>query len=164
MDPQVLLSAVDTLQGARMVPAAHPMGLVDLDPTSLINFGFFLFLIVVFQKLFFAPYVKVTEKRAALSGGVSDAAAALTAEAAALNLAYEQGVAAAHQQAMAKRGELLGAAHATESKQLDAARTAVGERLNSRRAVIAAEAAKAEAELPVRAKALAVSITERLLS
>jgi F0F1-type ATP synthase membrane subunit b/b' len=164
MDPQVLLNAVDTLQGAQLVPVAHPMGLVDLDPTSLINFGFFLLLMVVFQKLFFAPYVKVTEKRAALSGGVSDAAAALNAEAAALNQAYEQGIAAAHQQASAKRSELLGAAHATESKHLDAARLQAGERLLSRRAVIAAESAKAESELPVRAKALALSITERLLS
>ncbi len=164
MDPQVLLNAVDTLQGAQMVPVVHPMGLVDLDPTSLINFGFFLFLIVVFQKLFFAPYVKVTEKRSALSGGVSDAAAALNAEAAALNQAYDAGIAAAHQQAAGKRAELLGVAHATESKQLDAARLTVGERLQSRRAVIAADAAKAESELPVRAKALAVSITERLLS
>lgn len=164
MDPQVMLSAVETLEGAKMVPLVHPMGLVDLDPTSLINFGFFLFLIVIFQRLLFAPYVKVTEKRAALSGGVTDTAAANTAEAAALNLAYDQGLSDAHREAAAKRVELLGVAHAAESKHLDAARAAVGERLNSRRAVIAAEAAKAESELPVRAKALALSITERLLS
>lgn len=164
MDPQVLLSAAETLQGARMVPVVHPMGLVDLDPTSLINFGFFLVLIVVFQKFLFEPYLRVTERRAALSGGVSDAAAAQQAEAASLNRAYDEGIAAAHRAASEKRAALLGAAHAKEAALLDDARGKVAETLASRRAVIAADAAKAEAELPVRAKALAGSITERLLS
>lgn len=164
MDPQVLLSAAETLQGARMTPVVQPMGLVDLDPTSLINFGFFVVLIVVFQKFLFAPYLQVTARRTALSGGVSDAAAAQAAEAAALNLAYDEGVAAAHRSASERRGELLGAAHAKESAMLDAARATVAENLATRRAVIAADTAKAESELPVRAKALASSIAERLLS
>jgi F-type H+-transporting ATPase subunit b len=164
MNPQVLLNAAQMPLGAESVAAVHPMGLVDLDPTALINFGFFLVLIVVLQKFLFEPYLRVTERRASLSDGVADAAAALNAETASLNKAYEEGVASAHRQAGLKRTELLGAAHATESTLLDGARAKVAASLASRRAVIAADAAKAESELPLRAQALAVSITQRLLS
>jgi len=164
MDPQVLLNAAQSPPGVGSALAVHPMGLVDLDPTALINFGFFLALIVVLQKFLFEPYLRVTERRASLSGGVADAAAALTAETAALTKSYEEGVASAHRQAGLKRTELLGAAHATESLLLDGARAKVADSLATRRAVIGADAAKAEAELPLRAKALAVSITQRLLS
>lgn len=164
MDPQVLLNAAQSPPGVGVALAVHPMGLVDLDPTALINFGFFLVLIVVLQKFLFQPYLRVTERRASLSGGVADAAAALNAETAALTKSYEEGVASAHRQAGLKRVELLGRAHATESALLDGARGKVAASLASRRAVIAADAAKAEAELPLRAKALAASITQRLLS
>ncbi len=164
MDPQVLLNAAQSPLGVQAVPAVHPMGLVDLDPTALINFGFFLVLIVVLQKFLFEPYLRVTEQRASLSGGVADAAAAQNAETAALTKSYEEGVASAHRQAGLKRTELLGAAHATESELLDSARVKVAASMASRRAVITADAEKAELELPLRAKALAVSITQRLLS
>ena len=164
MDPQVLLNAAQMPLGVQAVPTVHPMGLVDLDPTALINFGFFIVLIVFLQKFLFEPYLRVAERRAALSSGVAGAASSQNAETAALNKSYEEGVAAAHRQAGLKRAELLGAAHASESVLLDGARAKVAVSLASRRAVITADAAKAEAELPVRAKALAVSITQRLLS
>lgn len=164
MDPQMLLIASQKPLGLQAASAVHPMGLVDLDPTALINFGFFLVLIVVLQKFLFEPYLRVTERRALLSSGVADAALSLNAETAARNQSYAEGVASAHRQAGLKRAELLGAAHATESLILDSARAKVADSLATRRAVIAAGASKAESELPVRAKALAVSITERLLS
>lgn len=164
MDPQVLLNAAQAPPGVGAVQAVHPMGLVDLDPTALINVGFFLVLMIVLQKFLFEPYLRLTERRASLSGGVADAAAALSAETAALTKAYEEGVASALHQAGLRRSELLGAAHATESLVLDGARAKVADSLATRRAVIVADAARAESELPVRAKALAVSITQRLLS
>ena len=84
-------------QALTTLAAAHP--LIDIDGTVFVQFGLFLILLVVANKLLFQPYLQLRERRKAGIEGARAEAERMTASADAKLADYEKQLGAARSRA-----------------------------------------------------------------
>ncbi|HEY5944303.1 MAG TPA: ATP synthase F0 subunit B, partial [Kofleriaceae bacterium] len=101
--------------------SGHP--LIDIDWTVLVQFGLFLLLFVVANKLLFQPYLRLRERRKEGIDGARAEAERMTAQADAKLADYEKQLAAARSRANEEGRKVRAEAAAHEKDVTDKART-----------------------------------------
>lgn len=146
------------------LPELHAMagGGVDLDLSAVVAALLFLALYAFLRSTLFLPYVRITEKREALTGGAMDEAQALSARAAELDARYESLKAEAAAEAAAARDALRDEAKAEEEALLSQAREEAAQKLAVHRDALDKQVSTAEAQIEERARELSASIVKRL--
>jgi F-type H+-transporting ATPase subunit b len=117
---------------------------LGIDATFFTQFVIFLVIFVWLQVVYFAPFLKLIQKRQGQSGGLSDEAAKLEEAAARDEQAYVDAVAAVRRKAMAERDRVLGEARTQANGVVSGARAQAKQKLEQARE---AAARSAEAEL-----------------
>src|SRR5262245_59009170 len=119
----------------------HP--LIDIDLTVLVQFGLFLVMFVVTNKLLFQPYLRLREKRQAGIEGARAEADRMAAEADAKLADYERQLGAARDRAADEARKIRAAASAHEREVTGAARAAATKSLDEATAKVRSETAAA---------------------
>jgi F-type H+-transporting ATPase subunit b len=140
---------------------SHP--LIDIDGTIFIQFGLFLVMLVVANKLLFQPYLRLRERRAEGIEGAKAEAERMTAEADAKLADYEKQLAAARTRASDEQRKIRGAANAHEREVTGAARAAAAASLEEARERVRGETEAARKELLPRAEAIGAQMASRIL-
>src|SRR5678810_1184578 len=107
-------------QALASLAAGHP--LIDIDWTVLVQFGLFLLLYVVANRLLFQPYLALRERRKAGIDGARAEADRMTAQADAKLADYEKQLASARNRANEEVRKLRTEASAHEKDTTDKAR------------------------------------------
>lgn len=146
------------------LPELHAMagGGVDLDLSAVVAALLFLALYAFLRATLFTPYIRITEKRDALTGGAMEEAEALSARAAELDARYEALKVEASSEAAAARDALRAKAKGEEEALLSAARDASTSKLSAHREALEKQVAAAEAQIEARAQELSGAIVKRL--
>jgi F-type H+-transporting ATPase subunit b len=152
MDPVVAIAAGG---------ADHP--LIDIDLTVLVQFGLFLVMFLVTNKLLFQPYLRLREKRAAGIEGARAEADRMAAEADAKLADYERQLGAARDRAAEEARKIRADASAHERDMTGKARAAATAALEQATARVRSETDAARAELMPQAQALSRQMVARLL-
>ena len=150
MTPQVLVTV-----------AAHP--LIDLDWTIVIQFGLFLVLLFLSNKLLFQPYLALRDKRAAGIEGARAEAERMTAEADGKLVDYEKKLAAARNRSSEEQRKIRADANAHEREVTTAARTTSAAALEEARVRVRSETEAARQDLLPRAELIGKEMAKRLL-
>jgi F-type H+-transporting ATPase subunit b len=150
MTPQVLVSI-----------ANQP--LIDIDGTILIQFGLFLVLLFLSNKLLFQPYLRLRERRAEGIEGARAEAERMSAEADAKLADYEKQLAAARTRSSDEQRKIRAEANAHERDVTTKARTVATEALEQARTRVRAETESARQELMPRAEVLGRDMAKRIL-
>ena len=151
MDPAILVVAT----------SEHP--LIDLDLTVVVQFGLFLVMLVVLNKVLFQPYLRLRDKRQAGIEGARLEADRMVAEADAKLADYETSLAAARDRASEESRKIRGEAAAHEREVTGKARAAATAAMTEAQTKVRAETAAARAQLMPQADALARQMTSKLL-
>jgi F-type H+-transporting ATPase subunit b len=141
--------------------SGHP--LIDIDWTVLVQFGVFLLLYVVANKLVFQPYLQLRERRKQGIDGARVEAEAMSARADASLAAYEKQLAAARNRANEEGRKVRAEAAAHEKDVTDKARAAAQKAIDSATAKMRQETEAARLQLLPQANALAKQIASKLL-
>jgi F-type H+-transporting ATPase subunit b len=141
--------------------AAHP--LIDLDGTVVVQFGLFLVLFVIANKLLFQPYLRLRERRREGIDGARAEAERTTAQAEAKLADYEKQLGAARSKANDEGRKVRAEAAAHEKSVTEAARAEAQKTLDEAAAKMRAETEAARLQLLPQASALARQIASRLL-
>jgi F-type H+-transporting ATPase subunit b len=148
-------------QALTTLAAAHP--LIDIDGTVFVQFGLFMILLVVANKLLFQPYLQLRERRKAGIEGARAEAERMTASADAKLADYEKQLAAARSRANEEGRKVRAEAAAHEKDVTDKARAEAQKSIDEATAKMRAEAEAARLQLLPQANALAKQIASRLL-
>src|SRR6478609_5809571 len=109
-------------QAVTTLAAAHP--LIDIDGTVFVQFGLFLILLVVANKLLFQPYLQLRERRKAGIEGSRAEAERMTATADSKLADYEKQLGAARNRANEEGRKVRAEAATHEKESTDKARAA----------------------------------------
>ena len=143
------------------IAAAHP--LIDIDWTVAVQFGMFLVLFFVANKLLFQPYLALRERRKAGIDGARAEAERMTVQADGKLADYEKQLAAARDRAN-EEGRKIRLDAATHEKQVtDQARATSQKAMDEAQANVRTETEAARLALLPQANALAKQIAGRLL-
>jgi F-type H+-transporting ATPase subunit b len=141
--------------------SGHP--LIDIDLTVLVQFGLFLVLFYVSNKLLFQPYLKLRERRKEGIEGARAEADQMTASADAKLADYEKQLAAARNRAN-EEGRKVRAEAATHEKDVtEKARAEAQKSIDEAAAKMRQETEAARLQLLPQANALARQIASKLL-
>ena len=140
---------------------SHP--LIDIDGTIFIQFGLFLVMLVVANKLLFQPYLRLRERRAEGIEGAKAEAERMTAEADAKLVDYERQLAAARAKASEEQRKIRAAANAHEREVTTTARATSAAALEEARDRVRSETDSARKELLPRAEQIGRQMASRIL-
>jgi F-type H+-transporting ATPase subunit b len=143
------------------VASGHP--LIDIDGTVFIQFGLFLVMLVVSNKLLFQPYLKLRARRAEGIDGARGAADRMTAEADAKLSDYEKQLAVARNRSSEEQRKIRAEANAHEREITTAARAKNFAALEEARTNVRNQTEAARAELLPRAEQLGRDMSKALL-
>jgi F-type H+-transporting ATPase subunit b len=139
----------------------HP--LIDIDLTAFVQFGLFLVLMYVANKLLFQPYLQLRERRKAGIDGARAEAERMTAEADAKLADYEKQLAVARNRANEEGRKVRAEATAHEREVTDKARAEAQKAIDEATAKMRAETDAARGQLMPQADAIARSMASKLL-
>src|SRR5881392_658332 len=108
------------LDPSSTLASGHP--LIDIDLTVFVQFGLFLLLLIISNKLLFQPYLQLRERRKAGIDGARAEADQMTATASAKEADYEKQLAAARNRANEEGRKVRAEAAAHEKDVTDKAR------------------------------------------
>ncbi|MBV8756574.1 MAG: hypothetical protein JO257_04850 [Deltaproteobacteria bacterium] len=148
-------------QALSTLAAAHP--LIDIDSTVFVQFGLFLLLLLVANKLLFQPYLQLRGRRKAGIDGARAEAERMTAQADSKLADYEKQLATARNRANDEGRKVRAEAAANEKATTDTARAAAQKSIDEATAKMRAEAEAARLQLLPQANALAKQIASKLL-
>ena len=143
------------------VGEGHP--LIDIDWTVLIQFGLFVAMFILANKLLFQPYLALREKRIAGIDGARAEADRMNAEAEAKLADYEQKLAAARNNALDEQRKVRAEAAKHEQEVTEKSRNAAQDAMNVATARVKSETEAARIELASRADGLARQMAKQLL-
>jgi len=141
--------------------SGHP--LIDIDGTVLVQFGLFLVLFFIANKLLFQPYLRLRERRKQGIEGARAEADQMIARADATLADYDKQLAAARNRAAEAGRQIRGEAAAHEKEVTDKARAAAQKSMDEATARMRAETDAARLQLLPQANQLARQITSKLL-
>jgi F-type H+-transporting ATPase subunit b len=148
-------------QALSTLAAAHP--LIDIDGTVFVQFGLFLILLFVANKLLFQPYLQLRERRKAGIEGARAEAERMTASADAKLVDYEKQLAAARSRANDEGRKVRAEAAAHEKDVTDKARAEAQRSIDEATTKMRGEAEAARLQLLPQANTLAKQIASKLL-
>ena len=148
-------------QAVSLLAAAHP--LIDIDGTVFLQFGLFLILFVVANKLLFQPYLALRQRRKTGIEGARAEAERMTATADAKLADYEKQLAAARSRANEEGRTVRAEAAAHEKDVTDKARAEAQKAIDEASARVRTETDAARLQLLPQANTLAKQIASRLL-
>ena len=148
-------------QALSTLAAAHP--LIDIDLTVFVQFGLFLILWFVANRLLFQPYLQLRERRKAGIEGARAEADRMTASADSKLADYEKQLAAARSRANDEGRKVRAEAAAHEKDTTDKARAAAQKSIDEATSKMRSEAEAARLQLLPQANALAKQIASKLL-
>jgi len=148
-------------QALPTLAAAHP--LIDIDGTVFVQFGLFLVLLVVANKLLFQPYLQLRERRKAGIEGARAEAERMTASADSKLADYEKQLASARNRANDEGRKVRAEAAGHEKEVTDKARTEAQKAIDDATSKMRAEAEAARLQLLPQANTLAKQIASKLL-
>ena len=140
---------------------SHP--LIDIDGTIFIQFGLFLVMLVVANKLLFQPYLRLREKRAEGIEGARAEAERMTAEADAKLVDYEKQLATARARAGEEQRKIRAEANAHEREVTGAARSTALRSIEEAQQRVRTETETARKDLLPRAEGIGKDMAKRLL-
>ena len=146
---------------ALTLASGHP--LIDIDLTVLVQFGLFLLLFVVANKLLFQPYLQLRERRKAGIEGARAEAERMTAQADAKLADYEKQLGVARNRANEEGRKVRAEAAAHEKDVTDKARAEARTALDEATAKMRTETEAARLQLLPQANTLAKQIASKLL-
>jgi F-type H+-transporting ATPase subunit b len=141
--------------------SGHP--LIDIDLTAVVQFGLFLVLMFVANKLMFQPYLVLRERRKAGIDGARAEADRMTAQADAKLADYEKQLAVARDRANEEGRKIRGQAAAHEREVTDQARASAQAAIDQAQSKMREETEAARAQLLPQADAIAKQIARKLL-
>ena len=140
---------------------SHP--LIDIDGTIFIQFGLFLVMLVVANKLLFQPYLRLRERRAEGIEGAKAEAERMTAEADTKLVDYERQLAAARAKSSEEQRKIRAVANAHEREVTTTARATAAAALEEARERVRTETEAARKELMPRAEQIGKQMATRIL-
>jgi F-type H+-transporting ATPase subunit b len=141
--------------------SGHP--LIDIDLTVFVQFGLFLVLLIVSNKLLFQPYLQLRERRKAGIDGARAEADRMTASADAKLADYEKQLGAARNRANEEGRKVRAEASAHEKDVTDKARAEAQKAIDEAAAKMRQETEAARLQLLPQANTLARQIASKLL-
>ena len=148
-------------QALSTLASGHP--LIDIDWTVLVQFGLFLLLFVVANKLLFQPYLALRERRKLGIDGAKAEAENMVATADAKLADYEKQLSAARSRANEEGRKVRAEAAAHEKDVTDRARTEAQKAIDEAATKMKQETDAARLQLLPQANALARQIASKLL-
>jgi F-type H+-transporting ATPase subunit b len=149
------------LQALSSLASGHP--LIDIDLTVLVQFGLFLLLFLVANKLLFQPYLALRERRKAGIDGARAEADRMTAQADAKLADYEKQLASARNRANEEGRKVRAEATSNEKDVTDKARAETQKSIDEATAKMKQETEAARLQLLPQASTLAKQIATKLL-
>lgn len=146
---------------ASAIASGHP--LIDVDGTVFVQFGLFLIMYVIANKMLFQPYLALRERRRAGIEGARAEAERMTAEADAKLADYEKSLAAARAKGNEEGRKLRTEASAHEREVTEKARSAAQKAIDEAGAKMRTEVEDARAKLMPEANVLAQKMASKLL-
>jgi F-type H+-transporting ATPase subunit b len=146
-----------------LVSIASGPPLIDIDWTVLVQFGLFLLLYVVANKLLFQPYLRLRERRKEGIDGARAEAERMTAQADASLVNYEKQLAAARTRANEEGRKVRAEAAAHEKDVTDRARAEAQTAIDQATAKMRQETDAARLQLLPQANQMARQIASKLL-
>ena len=143
------------------IASGHP--LIDIDWTVAVQFGLFLLLFYVSNKLLFQPYLRLRERRKEGIDGARAEAERMTAQADAKLADYDKHLAAAKNRANEEGRKVRTEAAAHEKDVTDKARAAAQKSIDEATAKMRQETDAARLQLLPQANQLARQIASKLL-
>jgi F-type H+-transporting ATPase subunit b len=137
--------------------------LVDLDTTVFVQFGIFLFLMVILTRLVFRPYLALRAERTRSIDGAREEADRLSEDAAEKLSTYEAQIAKARKEAATVRAEVRAEGESLASQRLKTAHGESEAKVEAARHKIRKTAEAAQLALRTRADQIARSIASKLL-
>lgn len=139
----------------------HP--LIDIDATAFVQFGLFLLLMFVANKLMFQPYLALRERRKAGIEGARAEADRMTAEADAKLADYEKQLSTARARANEEGRKIRAEAVTHEQDVTNKARATAQAAIDDAQAKMKQQTEAARAQLMPQADAIAKQIASKLL-
>ena len=139
----------------------HP--LIDIDWTILLQFGLFVAMYFLANKLLFQPYVALREKRIAGIDGARAEAERMSAQADAKLADYEQKLAAARGKAAEEQRQVRAEAARHEQEVTETSRKQAQAAMDAAATRVKTETETARADLAQRAETIAREMAARLL-
>lgn len=149
------------LDPSSTLASGHP--LIDIDLTVFVQFGLFLILLIVSNKLLFQPYLKLRERRKAGIDGARAEGERMTAQADAKLADYEKQLAAARNRAGEEGRKVRAEAAAHEKEVTDKARSEAQKAIDEATAKMRQETEAARLQLLPQANQLAKQIASKML-
>jgi F-type H+-transporting ATPase subunit b len=146
-----------------LVTIASGAPLIDIDLTVFVQFGLFLLLLLVSNKLLFQPYLRLRERRKDGIDGARAEAERMTAQADAKLADYEKQLAAARSRANEEGRKVRSEAAANEKDVTDRARAQAQKAIDEATAKMRQETEAARLQLLPQANTLARQIASKLL-
>ena len=146
-----------------LVSIASGAPLIDIDWTVLVQFGLFLLLLLVSNKLLFQPYLRLRERRKQGIDGAREEAERMTAQADASLANYEKQLAAARSRANEEGRKVRAEAAGHEKDVTDKARAEAQKAIDEATAKMRQETDAARLQLLPQANQLARQIASKLL-
>lgn len=137
--------------------------LIDIDLTAVVQFGLFVIIYLVANKLLFQPYLQLRERRKAGIEGAREEAERMTASADAKLADYEKQLAAARSRANEEGRKVRSEASAHEKEVTDKARAEAQKAIDEATAKMKQETEAARLQLLPQASTLAKQIATKLL-
>ncbi len=150
------------LQALTSLASGHP--LIDIDLTVLVQFGLFLLLFLVANKLLFQPYLALRERRKAGIDGARGEAERMSAQADAKLADYEKQLASARNRANDEGRKVRAEATTHEKDVTDKARAEAQKAIDEATAKMKQETEAARLQLLPQANTLAKQIASKLLN
>ncbi len=138
-------------------------GLVDVDATAIVQFAFFLALILVLPKLVFEPLLARFEQRDARTEGARAEAKRMLKEADEQVAVYEKAMSQEKQRALAERATARNAAQKEASTLVSQVRTETNARIDAGISALRVEADKARTAIEAEAEQIAALITDKIV-
>jgi F-type H+-transporting ATPase subunit b len=155
------MAPIGSLTPAVSLAAGQP--LIDVDLTVFVQFGLFVILFLISNRLLFQPYLRLRERRRAGIEGARAEAERMTAEADAKLAAYEKQLVTARNRANDEGRKVRAEAAAHEREVTDKARATAQAATSEAQARVRSETEAARAQLMPQADALARTIAGKLL-
>ena len=146
-----------------LVSLASGNPLIDIDGTVLVQFGLFLILFLISNRLLFQPYLKLRERRKTGIEGARADADKMIARADATLADYEKQLAAARSRANEQGRKVRAEATAHEKEVTDKARAEAQQAIDEATKKMRQETDAARLQLLPQANQLARQITSKLL-
>ncbi len=137
--------------------------LIDIDLTAVVQFGLFVIIYLVANKLLFQPYLQLRERRKAGIEGAREEAERMTAQADAKLADYQKQLAVARDRAGEEGRKVRAEANAHEKEVTDKARATAQKAIDDAQAKMRSETQAARAQLMPQADALAKAMASKLL-